>query len=135
MKPLRAISRFCRSERGDFSIEMLPWVLVTGLVLTLITDAAYTLNSCSSVLRTIQDGNRLVSIGMIRDPAEAENYVEQLIGAIYPDAQATTVIDTTAGRVQTQVSIPWASLRVIGLLARSDQPAITMSATHGLEWS
>lgn len=83
----------------------------------------------------MQDGNRLASIGMFHDPAEVETYVEQRITAIYAEAQATTSIDTITGLVETQIVIPWTSLRVIGLLSNSTNPAITMSATHALEWS
>ena len=81
------------------------------------------------------DGNRLASIGMLRDPAEVETYIEGRITAIYAEAQATTSIDTSTGFVETQIVIPWTSLRVIGLLSNSTNPAITMSATHALEWS
>lgn len=129
------VTRFLRCERGDFSIEMLPWLAVIAVVITLITDAAYTFHSCASILRSMQDGNRLASIGMFHDPAEVETYVEQRITAIYAEAQATTSIDTSTGLVETQIVIPWTSLRVIGLLSNSTNPAITMSATHALEWS
>lgn len=132
----RAVFRdFLRQDDGGSTVEAVPWIGVIGIILALSVDASSTYQSQAHVLRSIQDANRLVSIGAIRDAEVAAQFAEFQIMQVYPDADATTVIDSDIGVVATTVSIPWASFHLAGWLASFNSDTVTFSAAHLLEWS
>ena len=127
--------RFLRDEAGGSTVEAVPWIGVIGVILALSVDASSTYQSQALVLRSIQDTNRLVSIGAMRDPELAARFAEFQISDVYPQADATTVIDESVGVVSTTVSIPWSSLHLAGWLASFNAETVTFSAAHLLEWN
>jgi hypothetical protein len=131
----RALLSFIRTANGSVTVEALPWIGILGVTIALAADAAGAFQSMSYILRSVQDANRLVSIGAIRDPIEASDHVGRLVTSVFPDAQAVTVIDTVDGVVSTSVSIPWTSLHLVGILTNMSTDNVVITTAHALEWN
>jgi hypothetical protein len=127
--------RFAKADDGTATVEVLPWIAMIAVTIALANDAANAFQSMSYMLRSVQDANRLVSIGLMRDEQEAADHVNSLITTVFPAANATTVIDTSAGLVSTTISIPWSSLHFVGRLASVGSDDIVIRTAHALEWS
>ncbi|MBF9058614.1 hypothetical protein HKCCSP123_05405 [Rhodobacterales bacterium HKCCSP123] len=135
MKRREAVASFLESETGSFTVEGLPWIVTICVIMTLIYDTAMGYQSYNRVLRSVQDTNRLVSIGAIRDPLSAEELAMAYILETYPGATVTTTIDQAEDYVWTRATIPWSALHLTGWLRLAPGEGMIISAAHRLEWS
>lgn len=127
----RLIANFRRSEDGAFTIEAVLWMPIFVALLVLIADASMLFGRKADVLRVIQDANRAMSIGRLREVADAEEYVTDRIGSFAPNAEiAITILD---GVVRTVVTIPAGDLTSGVSGGVFNALTVRVSAEHMLE--
>lgn len=128
----RRSRRFMRREDGGTTIEAVLWVPVFVLILSLITDASFVFYGRAQALRIVQDGNRAFSVGRIVSTSETEDFIEERLADIAPNATATTTVD--AGIITSVVVIPAADLMAIGTVpGLGDNFNISVLSQHFLE--
>ncbi|MDG4647858.1 hypothetical protein P6F26_05335 [Roseibacterium sp. SDUM158017] len=129
--PHIAISRlaaFLKGERGG--VETISFVLWLPFVMTffmIVTDATYILFNRSNIVRVIEDGTRLRSVGVFTTNLQTE----QLIQAQLRTADGTTfgTVDSFVqdGIVHTRVTVPISGIDIFGLIAAlSNDASITI---------
>lgn len=124
-------SRFWNDERGSASIEGLLWVPIFVYLLVLITDVSLIYYAKAQALRTIQDGNRALSVRFLSDASAAENFVETRLQGYAPSVAVTTSISN--GIVTTSATMPASELMAIGSIPTFRDTMISVTAQHFLE--
>lgn len=103
----------------------------SSLLLCIVADASILFGRKADVLRIVQDANRAMSIGRLREVVETQDYVTSRIDGFAPSAEVvTTVLD---GVVRTVVTIPAADLTTGTSLGVLDSLTLTVVAEHMLE--
>jgi hypothetical protein len=128
----KGLSRYARSEDGLASVEAMFWFLLATGLLILAMGATLTFQGYVHVTRSIQDGNRHLSIGRFRTVEEVETYIEAQIVPNYAGADATVAL--VGNMVDTTVTIPWSAIDPSGVLGTVTTPAVTFTAMHRVEW-
>ncbi len=108
----RSVGRFLRDRDGSATIEALIWVPVFTFLLGMIADASLMFGAKAEVLRVVQDANRSLSVGKFFTTAEAQDFVEERISEISPNATITTTV--TSGVILTTVDMPSSDLTATG---------------------
>ncbi|MBF9031596.1 hypothetical protein HKCCE3408_14435 [Rhodobacterales bacterium HKCCE3408] len=129
---MKRIARFRRDSSGSVTIEALFWVAIMGVLMTLISEATNAFHHYPAIQRSLQDTNRMMSIGLIRDPDVAEAYLHTLLDDRYDNLDVETVVDGDV--VTTTITIPWTSLRLNGIIADAPGRPVVFRARHLLEW-
>jgi Flp pilus assembly protein TadG len=119
-----SLGRFARDERGSVTVEAVLWLPVFFAFLGLAVDGSVLFSNRALILRTIQDANRLHSIGRFGSNvaaanAAAEQYVRNNVqvcpaGVCPSDVSVDTNVDAT-GVITTRVQVPAARIDAIGL--------------------
>jgi Flp pilus assembly protein TadG len=100
-------------------------------LLVIVADASMLFGRKADVLRIVQDANRAMSIGRLREIAEAEDYVTDRIDGFAPNTVvAVTILD---GVVRTEVTIPAADLTSGAAAGVFNSLTVRVSAEHMLE--
>jgi hypothetical protein len=126
------LARFTRSESGTATVEAMFWIVLVVGLLVMTLGASLTFQGYVHVTRSIQDGNRHISIGRFRTVEEVETYIEAQIVPSYAGADATVTL--VGNMVDTTVTIPWSAVDPSGLLGAVSVPAVTFTAMHRVEW-
>ncbi len=118
------LARFANDERGSVTVEAVLWLPVFFAFLGLAVDGSVLFSNRALILRTIQDANRLHSIGRFGDNvaaanAAAEQYVRNNMqvcpaGVCPGGVSVDTNVDAT-GVITTRVLVPAAQIDAIGL--------------------
>lgn len=114
---------FLRDERGSVTVESVLWLPIFLAFLGLAVDGSVLFSNRALILRTIQDANRLHSIGRFGEGAAAvaaaEQYVRNNIevcpaGVCPAGVSVNTSVDAT-GVITTRVLVPADLIDAIGL--------------------
>lgn len=127
----RLLKRFARDNSGNATVEFVIWLPMVLLAFGLTVDVSMIFHSQSQVLRIVQDANRNASIGRIRTPAEAEDYIENRLHTASATANATSSI--TAGVITTTVTYPARDFQILGFFKQFNDLEITVNSEHLLE--
>lgn len=123
--------RFRKSEDGAFTIEAVLWMPIFIAVLCLVADASMIFGRRAEVLRIVQDANRAMAVGKIRDLPTAETYIMTRIGNFAPNAAIATTV--TEGVIRTVVTIPASDLTAAIPFGLPDSLTVSVAAEHLLE--
>lgn len=124
----RFLKRY-RSESGASTVEFVMWLPVVLLVLALIADTALILGGQARVLRVVQDANRAMSIGRIRQTADVEQLIHAQISGLAPTSTVETTVSSN-GLITSIVSIPVGDLASTGLVSAFSGLVVTVQAQH-----
>ena len=127
----RLLKRFARDTSGNATVEFVIWLPMVLLAFGLTVDVSMIFHSQSQVLRIVQDANRNASIGRIRTPAEAEDYIEGRLHTASATANATSSI--TAGVITTTVTYPARDFQILGFFKQFNDLEITVNSEHLIE--
>lgn len=122
---------FFGKQDGSATVETVLMFPLLMAIVALTVDLASVFNSRAEVLRVIQDANRNVSIGRIKDVASAEAYVEGFTSHLAPNAKAHA--DITAGVITTSVVFPASDVMMTGMFSSILSVDMTLSAQHLIE--
>ena len=125
---LARFRRFALSDAGSVSVEFVIWLPVFFVVFMLIVDAAMLFGGQAFITRVIQDANRSISIGYIRDMNVAEQRVLDAIAQLAPNATAESSI--TGDVITTTVTLPFSDLASAGPLSLLTTGTMRISAQH-----
>lgn len=125
--------RFGECEDGSASIESLFWIPVFVYFLVLVLDVSFIFFGKAQVLQAVQDGNRALSIGVLRTEGETEDFVRTSLLNYSRHAVIDSRIDLATGVVTTDVTIPATDLMAVGSLPIFRNSMIPISAQHFLE--
>jgi Flp pilus assembly protein TadG len=103
-------------------------VPVMAAMFGLVIDTALVFGGRSQILRVVQDVNRAVSIGLIRDLDEAQERVMNSIVSFAPEAVAETTVD--GGVISTVVTLPMSDLTATGFVTAFKDFTVIVSAQH-----
>lgn len=127
------IGHFQQSEDGSASIESLFWIPLFVFFLVLVLDVSFIFFGKARVLQSVQDGNRALSIGVLRTEEETEDFIQTLLSSYTNNAVINSTIDLANGVVTTDVTIPAVDLMIVGSIPVFRQTMIPVSAQHFLE--
>lgn len=125
--------QFRNSEDGSASIESLFWIPLFVFFLVLVLDVSFIFFGKARVLQSVQDGNRALSIGVLRTEEETEDFIQTMLSSYTMNAVVDSNIDLANGVVTTDVTIPAIDLMIVGSIPVFRQTMIPVSAQHFLE--
>lgn len=125
---LARVRKNVREEDGAATIEVVLWMPVIVLLFALVADTAMIFGAQSQVMRVVQDTNRALSTGRIRDTEIAQNQIYTQIAAISPNSTvATTVVD---GLISSSVTMPVRDLTATGFIDAFSNITVRVRAQH-----
>lgn len=125
------IRAFGKSQDGSATVEAVLWFPFLIAAFTLIVDASMIFHNQSHVMRVIQDGNRLLSVGRYDENTETEDFIEQALANLSQNVEVGTVVDN--GIIVTSVRVPAGDLDVIGWFSGLANVTLTVTAEHYFE--
>ena len=129
----KRVWRFSECEDGSASIESLFWIPIFVYFLVLVLHVSFIFFGKAQVLQAVQDGNRALSIGVLRSEDETEAFVRTSLLNYSSNVVIDSTIDLSTGVVTTDVSIPASDLMAVGSLPIFRDTLIPISAQHFLE--
>ncbi|TFL15989.1 hypothetical protein [Jannaschia formosa] len=126
------IVRFANSENGTATVEAVFWFAIMTALIILITWASIAFQGYTPIARSIQDGNRQLSIGRYKTVAEAEAYIERQLALRDVSADATVTLN--GNMIDTTVVVPWSAIDRSGFLEATGMQPVTFTARHRVEW-
>lgn len=126
-----ALARFrknVRQEDGAATVEVVLWLPVMALLFALVADTAMIFGAQAQVVRVVQDGNRAMSTGRIRDPVLVQDTIKAQINGISPGAVVTTT--NVDGLISTTVAMPVEDLTATGLVDAFANLTVRVRAQH-----
>lgn len=131
MPRIKLLVSFAKSEDGSITIEALLWFIMMIAVIGLLVDATLVFQSYSQALRTLQDGNRNLSVGRFETVGETEAYIKTQLSSLSPNAAATATV--SGNIVTTVVTLPVTDLGLVGFFNGLDTVNLKISGKHYLE--
>ena len=119
---------FRRKEDGAATVEFVLWLPVIAFLFGLVADTAMIFGGQAQVLRVVQDANRAMSIGLVRNVDDAQSMIRAGIVGIAPNASVATTVH--AGVIRSTVSIPVTDLTATGLVDSFTDFNVTVFAQH-----
>ena len=107
-------------------MESLLWIPIFVYLLVLITDVSLIYYGKAQALRTIQDGNRALSVRFIADASAAQDFVETRLQGYAPSVEVTTTINN--GIVTTSAIMPASELMAVGSIPTFRDTMISVTA-------
>ncbi len=101
---LETLRAFVRSERGAATVEACLWIPVLLTFFILILDATIIFLRETDAQRIVQDGTRQYVTGAIETEAELDAWLEDMMSAISPNAQANSTV--SSGVLTTTIEYP-----------------------------
>lgn len=126
--PLSVFAAFHRKEEGAATVEFVLWLPVIAFLFGLVADTAMIFGGQAQVLRVVQDANRAMSIGLVRDVDDTQNLILAGIVRIAPNASVATTVN--GGVIRSTVSIPVTDLTATGLVDTFSDFNVTVFAQH-----
>ena len=126
----RLFSTFRQQENGSATAEFVIWLPVVALVFALVADTAMIFGGQAQVLRVVQDANRAMSIGRVREVEDAQNMILAGIRSIAPRATVSTTYDPDTGLISSLVLIPVTDLTATGLVDSFADFNVAVYAQH-----
>ncbi|MBF9030473.1 hypothetical protein HKCCE3408_08705 [Rhodobacterales bacterium HKCCE3408] len=126
------LSRFARNRSGSVTVEALFWFSMISGIIVLIVGTSSALYTYSNVMRSLQDGNRLLSVGYFEDPDQVATYLHDELVVMFPGVSAQALLDGDI--LVTQVSIPWTDMHLFGFMRGWSTTSVEFNAAHRVEW-
>ncbi len=123
--------KFGRCQSGTATVESVLWFPIFIVVFGLMVDASMIFNGQAKVLRVVQDANRNMSIGRLKNIEETEAYIETVLASLDIVAEATSTV--TAGVVTTNVTLNANQLQILGFFSSLNRLKIGVTADHMIE--
>lgn len=130
-KATKPFSGFLRDTDGAATLEFVLWFPMVMIMFFLLVDATMIFHGQSQVLRVLQDGNRNMSIGRFATVKETEDYIENQLGRLSPNAVASSTV--TAGVLSTTVTFPAADMQMIGFFKEFNNLTMSVRSDHLIE--
>jgi Flp pilus assembly protein TadG len=132
--------QFYDDQEGSVGIEVILWMIMMLGIVGIIVDASAIFYSHSEVLRTLQDGNRNLSVRRFDSTDEIEQYIETQLARLSSNVVATSSLAdislTSSLRdrvVTTVVNIPTADLGLLGFFEVLNGAEIKVTAQYYIE--
>lgn len=127
----RRVGGSLKKEDGGATVEVIIWMPFFIVLFSLVAETALIFGGKARVLRVIQDVNRAVSVGRIRDLEVAEQQIKMALVNLAPRAEVTTqVID---GIIQTEVVVFVSDFSTLSLIDAFDNVKMSVVAQHFAE--
>ena len=110
----KRLTRFVRDDSGSHTIEAVIWMPMFVIVLALVLNVTIVFFQESQMLRVVQDGNRLLSVGRMLTEVEVEDYITNQLSYLSENLTVDTVVD--GGTVTTLLTIPATDMMPMSLL-------------------
>lgn len=117
-----------REEDGAATVEFVLWLPVIAFLFGLVADTAMIFGGQAQVLRVVQDANRAMSIGLVRNADDTQRRILAGIVKIAPNASVATTVES--GVIRSTVSIPVTDLTATGLVDAFTDFNVTVFAQH-----
>ena len=117
MKLFGAARKKVRKEDGNATIEFVILFPTMLLVIGIFLDLGYFYYTKSQIQYTVQEVNRLRSIGVIKGDEETEARLAAAIASNFSD-EATVNSHVTAGVLYTFVQVPLHDVQILGYFGR-----------------
>ena len=125
---------FLRDESGSGTIEACLWLPVLIGFFILIFDATYVFLRDGEIRRVVQEGNRQYVKGLHgTQPAGLETWIETKLGQLAPNANATSLVDSTTGLLTTTITYPASDTDVTGWVSALTGLEITIHTVNQTE--
>lgn len=124
--------QFARREDGAVTVEAVLWLPVFIAFFALLVDATMIMSGQAQALRVVQDLNRGISIGMIRNDEEIDGFIERYM----PRLSDVVVVDSNVdhGIITTNMTIPSRYLVASGVLNVFSNFDVRVGAQHRAEF-
>lgn len=110
-----AIKRFRRNEEGSATIEAVLWLPLFVFFFVMLADAATIFTNQARILRIVQDGTRIYSVGGLADCAALNAWLDARVGQLAPGVQPVCDDFTTPGIIVTRVDVPAGDIDLSGV--------------------
>lgn len=125
------IKRQLRKEDGGATVEVIIWMPFFVILFSLVAETALIFGGKARIERVVQDVNRAVSVGRIRDLTEAEDRVKTAIADLAPRAVVTTTV--TDGIIRTQVLVYISDFSTLSFIDAFDDVQMAVVSQHFAE--
>ena len=123
--------KWFKADDGGATVEVIIWMPFFIVLFSLVAETALIFGGQARILRVVQDVNRAVSVGRIRDLQEAEDRILAAISDLAPRAEvATTVAD---GVIRTEVLVFVSDFSTLSLIDAFDDVQMTIVSQHFAE--
>ncbi|THD84650.1 hypothetical protein E7811_02625 [Aliigemmobacter aestuarii] len=122
--------QFCK-EDGGATVEVIIWMPFFVILFSLVAETALIFGGKARIERVVQDVNRAVSVGRIRDLNEAEERVKTAIADLAPRAVVTTTV--TDGIIRTQVLVYISDFSTLSFIDAFDDVQMAVVSQHFAE--
>ncbi|SDY57231.1 hypothetical protein SAMN05444004_10230 [Jannaschia faecimaris] len=133
---LHKTRRFLREEHGGVeTVSFVIWVPFVMGFFMLVADASYIMFNRSNMLRIVEDGNRMYSIGVLNSNLEAETAIRNALSPSADGELSTVDSFILMGMVRTEVTVPLADVDMFGIVARLlANGELSITASHFKEY-
>lgn len=118
-------------EDGGATVEVIVWMPFFVVLVSFVAETALIFGGKARILRVMQDVNRAVSVGRVRDLDLAEQMIRDQISNMSPRAQVTTAV--VNGVIQSQVVVYITDFSSLSLIDAFDNVTMTVVAQHFAE--
>ncbi len=132
--PRKTIATFRKREDGSSTLESVLWMPIFIVFLVLAADASFVFFGQNRAYRIVQDANRSMSVGRLKDEVEVADRVKAELAGIAPNAEVTTFLDTLEGTITSVARIPASDLTATQLFTAFADLELTVGARHFVEY-
>lgn len=132
--PGKTIATFRKREDGSSTLESVLWMPIFIVFLVLAADASFVFFGQNRAYRIVQDANRSMSVGRLKDEVEVADRVKAELAGIAPNAEVTTFLDTLEGTITSVARIPASDLTATQLFTAFADLELTVGARHFVEY-
>lgn len=131
---MRRLRRFRGAEDGSATVEgVVLWIPFYLLFLFIVLDGTTIFLQNSKVQRVVQDANRqFIAGGFDNSTSDLENWIENTLDTIAPNATATAQIDAN-GLLRTDVAYPSSDTDLTGATAMLGNLTVRVRVVHQTE--
>jgi Flp pilus assembly protein TadG len=119
---------FVSKTDGAATIEFVLWLPLILFLFGLIADTAMIYSGRAQVLRVVQDANRAMSVGRIRETDDVQTFITSRIEEIAPNAVVETLL--TDGVISSTVDIPASDFMSTNLVGMFSSLNVRVFAQH-----
>lgn len=130
----RFLSTFRRREDGSATVESVLWMPVFIAFLILAADASFVFFGQNRAYRIVQDTNRSLSVGRLKDENEVVDRIRSELAGIAPNAEVSAIIDDVEGTITSVARIPASDLTATQFFTAFTDVKLTVGARHFVEY-
>lgn len=127
----RPFIAFRRTESGGLTVEFVLWLPMMVALLALVADVSMIFYQQSYAVRVVQDANRALSLGRIKDVDELQTMVASTLSYMSPNIDVkSAVVD---GVISTSAAMPASDLDAVGWFTALSKVQVTVQSQHLME--